>query len=389
MAVSAVSGDRRGLSHLLIAPPARRRTRRSNDGTSVSTEEKSNSTVASSSSAATTTTSAAATPLSFADVEDDLLAVSGRWFALYRLLPHWHATEPFVLELRRVLSFYAKRAPDLALDTFRWAVEDVARVEISIRDIPPVPALVAAHQLLHESASPHSQLGGVARVPCSWADDESVLLARICFDELPVTRELPRTGVLLVMCARRNANGAVHGVTARYVRDERALHRSVETRLTSAKLAFPLRSLSFVTTLSLPPPQHAATPSALRNSAAYAFLCTAWRDARTARGRHSLLGYAQSYDRSRNAARQRECDEAAAWRDEHEGGCGRDVLGVCGRRPLLTLASDVHLPGAIFGAMSACVAWTSGARRTCDSGELRALAEAEEGSVVELKVTNE
>lgn len=228
MAVSAVSGDRRGLSHLLIAPPARRRTRRSNDGTSVSTEEKSNSTVASSSSAATTTTSAAATPLSFADVEDDLLAVSGRWFALYRLLPHWHATEPFVLELRRVLSFYAKRAPDLALDTFRWAVEDVARVEISIRDIPPVPALVAAHQLLHESASPHSQLGGVARVPCSWADDESVLLARICFDELPVTRELPRTGVLLVMCARRNANGAVHGVTARYVRDERALHRSVE-----------------------------------------------------------------------------------------------------------------------------------------------------------------
>jgi hypothetical protein len=312
--------------------------------------------------------------------------VSGRWFALYRLLPHWHATEPLVLELRRVLSFYAKRAPELSHDAFRWAVEDVARVEIAIRDVPPTPALLLQQQQQQEQVAAHSQLGGVARVPSAWGD-ECVLLARICFDELPATRELPRCGVLLVVCARRDANGAVHGVAARYVRDERALHRRVPTRLTSGKLAFPLRSLSFVTTLSLPPPQHAATPSALRNSAAYAFLCGAWRDARTARGRHSLLGYAQSYDRSRSAARQRECDEAAAWRGAHEGGCGRDVYGVCGRRPLLTLASDAHLPGAIFAAMSACVAWTSGARG--ESEQLRTLAEAEEGCEVELKVTNE
>jgi hypothetical protein len=300
-----------------------------------------------------------------------------------------------VLELRRVLAFYSKRWPDLAADALRWAVEDVARVEIAIRDIPPVASLVHAVQDVVTrgggdsvaSNVPASHFGGVARVPSAWGDD-CVLLARICFDELPATGELPRNGVLFVVCARREANGAVHGVTARFVGDERALHRRVPTRLTSAKQAFPLRSLSSATTLSLPPPQHAATPSALRDNGAYAFLCGVWREARAARGRHSMLGYAQSYDRSRSAARQRECDEHAWRHGLHDGGCGRDLYGVCGRRPLLTLASDVHLPGAIFAAMSSCVAWSSGARRS-ESGELKALVDAEEGSIVELKVSNE
>lgn len=352
-------GNRRGLRDLLFLPsPAAVRVRRANDGSSV------------------------ALPDAALSEDDVLLARTGRWFALYRLLPRWRSLEPLILELRRVLAFFGARTRQLQLDeNLQHAIEDAARLELAVRDYAPPPGAA------DDVETVRSQLGGVGRVPAA-CGEACVLLARICFAELPATVELPRTGILFVVAARRDASGAVHGVRAFYVRDESTLHPAV-AKLSSAKHASAMRLLAFTAALSLPPPPHAATPSVLRKSAAYEFLCSVWHQSRTARGRHSMLGFVQSFDAGRFAARQRECDEATLCHGRHtcgaSVGCGRDVYGVCGQRPLLSLQST---PGSVtFGALSACVVWIAGgARMTTEGAQLKAF---DSKDILELAVTFE
>ena len=293
------------------------------------------------------------------------------------MLSEWRVNEPAIQELRSMIDFYRngveRQMRWLSDPRFLARVEDLARTEVVLntrRFDGDTPEPVGV-----------SKLGGVADWPRAWLQVDArrpVLIAQIDFAALPRLKHMPHNGTLFVYTHELDSTGHPRSVEARFwsgsIRDSQqcvqldpttpcdlnlssssvtnvSMSRSSSasssssswsTALDAPKQPFEPRAVSFAMSVSLPPPDSPAVPTDLDKSA-YAFVRQCWLQSRAARGAHTILGHAACvWDAERLVQRQAECDDATyTQRQGHQ--CGRDIYGLCGRRPLLSIKSTAGL----------------------------------------------
>jgi hypothetical protein len=260
-----------------------------------------------------------------------------------------------IRELRTMIEFYAddvaRRLPALRAPQFCARIEDLARSELVLQ----------THRCQQPLPLNASRIGGRMHWPAAWRDDpafdarRTTMLAMVALAQLPPTPHLPRRGVLLVYAPHGlDSSGQPRDVAARYFAESLTTANSITASDAAAAAAgLELRALSATLTLSLPPPDAPAVPRDI-DAPAYAFVQQRWLEARAARGQHALLGHAASaWNVDRLATLQAQCDCATLTRRAGHR-CGRDLRGLCGRRPLLTLKSCAPLSFANGGLFTVC-----------------------------------